>query len=90
MIWVGTSGFQYPEWRGSFYPQRFPEKDLLRFYTEHFSTVEINYSFYRLPTPKTMFLRPVHSLQRRQSPSSRRIWSSVGRSPSTTPGSCPV
>lgn len=54
MIWVGTSGFQYPGWRGSFYPERFPEKDMLRFYTEHFSTVEINYSFYRLPSEQTI------------------------------------
>lgn len=54
MVWVGTSGFQYPEWRGSFYPEAFPEKEMLRFYAERFRTVEINYSFYRLPNPRTI------------------------------------
>lgn len=54
MTWIGTSGFQYPEWRGSFYPEGLPEKEMLRFYTEHFSTVEINYTFYRLPNAKTI------------------------------------
>jgi uncharacterized protein YecE (DUF72 family) len=54
VIWVGTSGFQYPEWRGSFYPEKFPEKQMLGFYTQHFQTVEINYSFYRLPSTQTI------------------------------------
>jgi uncharacterized protein YecE (DUF72 family) len=50
MIRVGTSGFNYPEWRGRFYPERFPANKMLGFYAERFSTVEINVTFYRMPT----------------------------------------
>ncbi len=46
-IWVGTSGYNYPEWRGSFYPDKFPTAKMLPYYAERFSTVEINYTFYR-------------------------------------------
>lgn len=52
--WVGTSGFQYPEWRGTFYPEKFPTTKMLPFYAEHFSTSEINYTFYRIPNSKTI------------------------------------
>ena len=48
-LWVGTSGFGYKEWRGKFYPERFPAKEMLRFYASRFAAVEINNSFYRLP-----------------------------------------
>ena len=54
MIWVGTSGFQYPEWKGSFYPAKFATKAMLPYYAERFSTTEINYSFYRIPAVKTL------------------------------------
>jgi len=50
-IWVGTSGYNYPEWRGSFYPEKFATTKMLPFYAERLSTVEINYTFYRSPTP---------------------------------------
>jgi uncharacterized protein YecE (DUF72 family) len=50
MLWVGTSGFQYPEWRGSFYPDKLPTAKMLPYYAEHFSTTEINYTFRRMPT----------------------------------------
>lgn len=50
MIHVGTSGYNYPEWRGSFYPAKFPAAQMLPYYAERFSTVEINASFYRMPT----------------------------------------
>jgi uncharacterized protein YecE (DUF72 family) len=53
-IWVGTSGYNYPEWRGSFYPEKMPTKAMLPYYAERFSTVEINYTFYRSPTPKIL------------------------------------
>jgi uncharacterized protein YecE (DUF72 family) len=46
---VGTSGYAYKEWKGSFYPEKFPDKEMLKYYSERFSTVEINYTFYRLP-----------------------------------------
>jgi uncharacterized protein YecE (DUF72 family) len=52
MIWVGTSGYNYPEWKGSFYPATLPASKMLPYYAERFSTVEINYTFYRSPTEK--------------------------------------
>ncbi len=52
MIHVGTSGYNYPEWRGSFYPEKFPTKEMFGYYAERFRTVEINATFYRMPTPK--------------------------------------
>ena len=54
MIRIGTSGYNYPEWRGSFYPEKFPTKQMLPYYAERFSTVEINYTFYRMPNAKTV------------------------------------
>lgn len=54
MIWVGTSGFQYPEWKGTFYPETLSTAKMLPFYASHFSTTEINYSFYRIPSEKTL------------------------------------
>jgi uncharacterized protein YecE (DUF72 family) len=50
MFWIGTSGYNYLEWRGSFYPANLPAAKMLPFYAARFSTVEINYSFYRMPT----------------------------------------
>jgi uncharacterized protein YecE (DUF72 family) len=50
---IGTSGYNYPEWRGTFYPDELPAKKMFEFYAGRFDTVEINYTFYRMPTPKT-------------------------------------
>jgi uncharacterized protein YecE (DUF72 family) len=50
MIWIGTSGYNYPEWKGSFYPEKLPASKMLPYYAARFTTVEINYTFYRLPT----------------------------------------
>ncbi len=52
MIWVGTSGYNYPEWKGSFYPRDLPQAKMLPYYAARFPTVEINYTFYRMPTEK--------------------------------------
>lgn len=52
-IRIGTSGWNYPHWRKVFYPERLPQSKWLNFYTEHFSTVELNASFYRQPAQKT-------------------------------------
>ena len=52
MFWVGTSGYNYPEWKGSFYPADLPAKKMLPYYAARFPTVEINYTFYRMPTEK--------------------------------------
>lgn len=53
-IWVGTSGYNYPEWRGSFYPQKLATAKMLPFYAERLDTVEINYTFYRSPKPSVV------------------------------------
>src|SRR5262245_29548362 len=46
---AGTSGFSYKEWLGSFYPEKLPAQEMLRYYAERFATVEINNTFYRMP-----------------------------------------
>ena len=55
-VHVGTSGFAYKEWRGSFYPEKMKEKDMLRYYAERLGAVEINNTFYRMPSSE-MLLR---------------------------------
>jgi uncharacterized protein YecE (DUF72 family) len=52
--WIGTSGFQYPEWKGTFYPENLSAARMLPYYAEHFPTTEINYTFHRIPAPKTI------------------------------------
>jgi len=52
MILVGTSGYNYPEWKGSFYPADLSAAKMLPYYASKFRTVEINYTFYRMPTSK--------------------------------------
>jgi uncharacterized protein YecE (DUF72 family) len=49
-IRIGTSGFHYKHWKGNFYPRKMPASAMLDFYTQHFDTLELNNSFYRLPT----------------------------------------
>jgi len=51
---TGTSGFSYKEWKGTFYPEDLPAKSFLSYYAEHFPTVEINNTFYRLPKRETL------------------------------------
>jgi uncharacterized protein YecE (DUF72 family) len=48
-IWAGTSGYSYKEWKGSFYPEDLPAKEMLRYYAGQLSAVEINNTFYRMP-----------------------------------------
>ncbi len=48
-LYVGTSGYSYKEWKGTFYPEDLPVDEMLRYYGEHFRTVEINNTFYRMP-----------------------------------------
>ena len=52
--WVGTSGYNYQEWKGSFYPEDLSDKKMLAFYGERFTSVEINYTFYRMPTNRIL------------------------------------
>ena len=48
-IMTGTSGFSYTAWRGSFYPDKLPEAQMLAFYADKLGAVEINNTFYRMP-----------------------------------------
>ncbi len=50
---IGTSGWQYADWRGTFYPRGLPQRRWLEEYATRFRTVEVNNSFYRLPTEET-------------------------------------
>ena len=50
-LYVGTSGYSYKEWKGSFYPETIPAKDMLAYYASHLRAVELNNTFYRMPQP---------------------------------------
>jgi uncharacterized protein YecE (DUF72 family) len=52
--WIGTSGFQYPEWKGKFYPEDLPAAKMLPWFAERLSTTEINYTFHRIPSSATI------------------------------------
>jgi uncharacterized protein YecE (DUF72 family) len=54
MYWIGTSGYDYPEWQGSFYPSDLAAAKRLPYYASQFPTVEINYTFYHLPSERTL------------------------------------
>jgi len=47
---VGTSGYSYKAWKGNFYPEKLSDREMLHFYAQQLQTVEINHSFYRMPT----------------------------------------
>jgi uncharacterized protein YecE (DUF72 family) len=53
-IRAGTSGWSYKEWKGHFYPEKLAAKDMLHYYAERFSTVEVNNTFYRMPNLATL------------------------------------
>jgi uncharacterized protein YecE (DUF72 family) len=51
---LGTSGYAYKPWKGPFYPAKLPDKQMLGYYAERFSTVEINSTFYQMPRPASL------------------------------------
>lgn len=51
MIRIGTSGYSYADWRGTFYPPKLPDRGFLEFYARHFDTCELNFTYYRIPNP---------------------------------------
>ena len=53
-VWLGTSGFGYKEWKPSFYPPDVPAQAFLQYYAGKFNSVEIDYTFYRIPNSKTI------------------------------------
>jgi len=54
MFRVGTSGFSYDDWRGHFYPRGIQDRDMLAFYAERYPMVEINSTYYQVPTARSM------------------------------------
>ncbi len=68
MILIGTSGYSFPDWAGVFYPEGLPERKRLAFYAEEFPVVEINASYYRLPT------RRLFGEMRKRAPSGFLFW----------------
>ena len=53
MLKIGTSGWQYKDWRGGFYPDKLPQRLWLEHYADRFAVVEVNNAFYRLPEKST-------------------------------------
>jgi uncharacterized protein YecE (DUF72 family) len=54
VLYAGTSGYSYKEWKGNFYPEDLSDKKMLKFYADHFNTVEINNTFYRMPKKEVL------------------------------------
>lgn len=54
LSFIGCSGYYYREWKGQFYPADLPSTKWLQYYAEHFNTIEINATFYRMPTLKSL------------------------------------
>jgi uncharacterized protein YecE (DUF72 family) len=53
-LFVGTSGYNYKEWKGPFYPEKLVAADMLEYYAGQFRSVEINNTFYRVPKPEVV------------------------------------
>jgi len=53
-FFVGTSAFSEPKWKGSFYPQKLPQEEMLKYYAEYFNAVEINNTYYRMPNASNL------------------------------------
>lgn len=53
VVLIGTSGYSYKDWVGHFYPPGLPQREMLSYYSRHFSFTEINSTYYRLPHQKT-------------------------------------
>ena len=53
-ILIGTSGYDYPEWKGVFYPEDLKRKDFLSYYASQFNALELNNTFYNMPTAERL------------------------------------
>ena len=53
-VWIGTSGYSYPDWVGDFYPAGTRDSQMLAHYCRHFPLVELNFTFYRPPTARML------------------------------------
>jgi uncharacterized protein YecE (DUF72 family) len=56
-IWIGTSGYSYADWVGDFYPAGLRSNQMLAYYSRHFPVVELNFTFYRPPTPEMLLVQ---------------------------------
>lgn len=54
MIYIGTSGFQYDDWVGTYYPEDLPKQSWLAYYAREFHTLEVNFTYYRMPTARAL------------------------------------
>jgi len=54
ILHVGTSGYGYKEWKGKFYPEKIPPREMLKFYSGRLGAVEINNTFYHMPTESVL------------------------------------
>jgi uncharacterized protein YecE (DUF72 family) len=54
MIYIGTSGYSYQDWKGPVYPEGIKDTDMLPFYSQLFNTTKINYTYYRMPAARTL------------------------------------
>ena len=55
MLFIGTSGYSYEDWLGEFYPKELPKKEMLPYYSQYFNSVEINFTYYKIPNRFTLF-----------------------------------
>lgn len=53
-ILIGTAGFKYEDWRGPFYPMELPKNQMLEYYAARFSLLELDFTYYQIPSPRTM------------------------------------
>ena len=54
MIYIGTSGYSYKDWTGNFYPKAMKSADQVKFYSQEFNFLEVNYTFYRVPEARSL------------------------------------
>jgi len=54
MVTIGTSGFRYADWKGTFYPEGLADDELLGYYAQRFASVELNFTYYGIPNPRTL------------------------------------
>ena len=73
-LWVGTSGYSYPDWVGSFYPPGLRQGKLLSYYAKHFPLVELNFTFYRPPTATMLARLAEYPTDEMRAELSRRGW----------------
>ena len=64
MLLIGTSGYDYPDWKGGFYPEKLAHAKFLEYYSQHFNSLELNGTYYRMPTAGQM-LRMIERTEKR-------------------------